>query len=152
MSEQANDTPGVDLTDPASFHHWIPVTLRFSDQDSMGHINNVAYAVYAETGRVEFVQGILDALKQPDEVFMLVSIRIDFKNQMHYPGTVDVGTCVLRLGNSSVTLGEGLFKDGNVVATAESVIVFVDAETGTSKPIPDSVRAALQEGPRIVEG
>ena len=54
------------------------------------------------------------------------SLRIDFKSQMHYPGTVDVGTCVLRLGNSSITIGEGLFKDGNVVATAESVIVFVD--------------------------
>ena len=152
MSDHANETTGVDLTDPASFHHWTPVTLRFSDQDTLGHINNVAYSVYAEAGRVEFVQGLLDELKLSDEVFMLVSLRIDFKSQMHYPGTVDVGTCVLRLGNSSITIGEGLFKDGNVVATAESVIVFVDDATGNSKPMPDSVRAALQEGPRIVGG
>ncbi|MCH7957580.1 MAG: acyl-CoA thioesterase [Proteobacteria bacterium] len=128
------------------------MTLRFSDQDTLGHINNVAYSVYAEAGRVEFVQGLLDELKLSDEVFMLVSLRIDFKSQMHYPGTVDVGTCVLRLGNSSITIGEGLFKDGNVVATVESVIVFVDDATGNSKPMPDSVRAALQEGPRIVGG
>ena len=152
MSDHANETTGVDLTDPASFHHWTPVTLRFSDQDTLGHINNVAYSVYAEAGRVEFVQGLLDELKLSDEVFMLVSLRIDFKSQMHYPGTVDVGTCVLRLGNSSITIGEGLFKDGNVVATVESVIVFVDDATGNSKPMPDSVRAALQEGPRIVGG
>ena len=40
----------TDLTRRDAFDHWTPVTLRFSDQDSLGHVNNVAYAAFVAAG------------------------------------------------------------------------------------------------------
>lgn len=145
MNQPAEPAPPPDLTDAAAFRYWTPVSLRFSDQDSMGHINNVAFAAYVEAGRVAFGNALLLPAALSDIDFMVVRIAIDYRRQMHYPGTVDVGTRTLRLGNSSMTLGHGLFFEGRAMATAESVLVFVDTESGASTPIPEGVRAALAQ-------
>ena len=50
----------VDLTDSKKLKHWTSVSLRFSDQDSLGHINNVSYAAYVEQARVEFIDKIVN--------------------------------------------------------------------------------------------
>jgi acyl-CoA thioester hydrolase len=138
-------TADIDLTDETIFRHWTPVSIRFSDQDSLGHVNNVAYAAYAEAGRVAYIRGTLSALGLPTENFMLASVKIDYRNQMHYPGTVDVGSCILRLGNTSITIGQGFFKDGGMIATGQSVIVIVDLASGKPTPIPGPLRAALEK-------
>ena len=48
----------VDLTNRDSFRHWTPVTIRFSDQDPLQHVNNVAYAAYFEAARTMFLGGL----------------------------------------------------------------------------------------------
>ena len=145
MKDRIDETPAVDLADSRSFRHWTPVSLRFSDQDSMGHINNVAYAAYTEAGRIAFMSDALSATETSDADFMLVHIRIDYLRQMHYPGTADVGTRVLRIGNSSVTLGHSVFDRGRAMAKMQSVLVFVDMEGETAVPIPADLRAALEK-------
>jgi len=32
--------PDIDLADRATYRHWSPVTIRFSDQDSLGHTDD----------------------------------------------------------------------------------------------------------------
>jgi acyl-CoA thioester hydrolase len=41
----------IDLTVLETFSRWTPVTIRYSDQDGMGHVNNVAFAAYVEAAR-----------------------------------------------------------------------------------------------------
>ena len=48
-----------------------------------------------------------------------------------------------RLGNTSITLGHGVFIDGTCIATAETVMVYI--VHGKSSPLPDQVRATLTE-------
>jgi acyl-CoA thioester hydrolase len=62
-----------------------------------------------------------------------------------YPGDVDIGVAVSRLGNSSVTYSVGLFKPGEAdpCAVASMVHVFVDTASNRPVPIPESLRAAL---------
>ena len=43
----------------SQFRHWTPITIRFSDQDSVGHVNNVSYAAYFEAGRIDFMSRVL---------------------------------------------------------------------------------------------
>ena len=45
-------TDAPDLADRASFGHWTPITLRYSDQDPLGHVNNAAYLVYLGIGMI----------------------------------------------------------------------------------------------------
>lgn len=37
------------------YRHLEPLSTRYSNQDSIEHINNVAYAAYAEEGRLAYL-------------------------------------------------------------------------------------------------
>jgi len=138
----ADDTAGPDLTDARSFRRWTQVSLRFSDQDSLGHINNVAIAQYVEQGRVALIDGLMD--RGGDIDYLLANVHIDYRAEMHFPGAVDVGGRLLKIGTKSITSGYGLFKDGKNVATATSVNVFFSPKLGTTIPIPDNLRRVLE--------
>ncbi len=139
--EDADAAP--DLTKAETFRHWTRVSLRFSDEDNMGHINNVAYAAYVEQARVAFIDAFLKSQGGGNIDYVLVHVHIDFQNEMHFPGTVDIGARLIRIGNKSITTGYGLFKDGENVATAGSVNVFFDTKNGKTIPIPDNLRSIL---------
>ncbi len=141
--DTAADAP--DLTQAETFRHWTPVSLRFSDEDSMGHINNVAYAAYVEQARVAFIDAFLKSQGGGDIDYILARVHIDFHKEMRFPGTVDIGVQLLRIGGKSITTGYGLFKDGDNVATAGSVNVFFDTGSGKTVPIPDNLRKILED-------
>ncbi len=129
--------------DRASFPHWVTVTLRYSDQDPMGHINNVVYGAYFAEGRNAYIGQLVKRVAPPNIDFVLAGVKIDYRREMHYPGQVEVGSGVLRIGNKSLTLRHELFKDGEPIAGAESVLVFIDTSTGTSVSVPQEVRQVL---------
>ncbi len=133
-----------DLTDAGTFSHWTQVSLRFSDQDSLGHINNVAYGAYVEQARVAFIDGLLRDRGAGID-YLLANVNIDFRREMHFPGVVDVGARLIRIGNKSITTGYGLFKDSENVATAGSVNVFFDPKSGKTMAIPDELRKILED-------
>ncbi len=142
MNGKTDADAAPDLTDAGTFRHWTPVSLRFSDQDSMGHINNVAFAAYVEQARVAFIDAFLRNRGEGID-YILASVNIDYRREMHFPGTVDIGVRLIRIGNKSITTGYGLFKDGENVATAGSVNVFFDTKNGKTIPIPDNLRSIL---------
>ena len=137
----------IDHTNYESFRFWTPVTIRYSDQDSMGHVNNCAYAAYAEAGRTMFLGGLLDPAMHPSIDFILASVKIDYLKEIYYPGSVNIGTRILKLGTKSMTLGTGMFLDGEAVAIAESVNLFFDMRIRKTIPIPDDIRAQLEADP-----
>ncbi|MGK2286033.1 acyl-CoA thioesterase [Pedomonas sp. V897] len=129
------------LRDKASFRHFTQERVRFSDTDMVGHVNNTAYAVYCESGRVDFASGLGDRLK--GRGIVMARIAINMLAETFFPGTVEVGTGVLRVGRTSYTLGQGLFVGDTCVATAEGVVVVIDKESRKPVPVPDEVRAFL---------
>ncbi len=143
MSGQKDDT-SPDLADAGSFRHWTPVSLRLSDQDNLGHINNVAFAAYVEQARVALIDKLLRS-RSNDIDYILANVQIDYRREMHFPGSVDVGARLLRIGTKSITTGYGLFKDGENVATASSVNVFFDPATRKTMAVPDGLRRILEE-------
>ncbi|MBT6885681.1 MAG: acyl-CoA thioesterase [Rhodospirillaceae bacterium] len=142
-----SDTHDIDLTDRANFAFFTPVTVRYSDQDELGHINNCSYTAYVESGRVAFLGGFLDEEKYPGIDFLLARVAVNYLREAHFPGIMEVGTRIIRLGNKSMTTGYGLFKNGHCVATAESVNVFFETGSRASIEIPDDVRASLTADP-----
>jgi len=136
----------VDLTDRAGYPTWTSDTIRYADLDPNGHVNNGAINAYFEDGRVRFRNQHLVTLE--DDIltgFVLVSFSVRYLAQLHYPGSADIGTRVLRIGNSSYTLGQGLFEDERCVATAEVITVRIDPATGRSGALPDALREALEK-------
>jgi acyl-CoA thioester hydrolase len=139
---------GVDLADRGAYRFWGRDVLRFADLDPNGHVNNIAYAVFCENGRVGFRESNYPGMKTGAGTdFVIVRFAIDYLAELNYPGTVDVGTLALSVGRSSYRLGQGVFSGDKCVATAESVIVCVDPVSKRSRPVPDGLRQSLLGGP-----
>ena len=135
----------IDLTRRESFRHWSPVTIRFSDQDSLGHINNVALAQYFEVGRTAYIYDLIRAAGCEGAIeFILARLVIDYRRELHYPGAVEVGARLTRLGTKSLTTGYGIFLGDACVATSEAVNVFYDMQTRRSTVPPTEMRALLE--------
>jgi acyl-CoA thioester hydrolase len=140
-----SDNESPDLTSRDTFTVWTTDTVRYSDLDPNGHVNNGAINQFFEDGRVNFRLVRLTAA-DGDKLsgFAVVKFSVSYRAPAHYPGEVEIATVVTRVGGSSYGLGQGLFQDGKCVATAEVVTVHFDPETSTSKPLPDDIRAALE--------
>lgn len=130
-----------DGADQGSYSHWAVDTVRFSDQDAVGHVNNVAFAAYVETGRVAFGHAL-----HPDgdagSSFILARLVIDYRAQGHYPGEIRVGTRLTAVGRTSFTLGHGVFKDGACLAIAQCVLVHT--RDGVPSPVDGALRTGLE--------
>lgn len=134
--------PEPDLSDPASFRHWTECEIRYADLDTLGHVNNVAFLVFCENAGVRF---FTDAGQPVDSDlgWMTVKLELAYRAQMHYPGSVRVGTLAKKIGRSSCLTTHGLFHDGTCVATCERVMVLVDRTSNRSVAIPPDLRARL---------
>ena len=134
-----------DLTRRATFELFTPVTIRFCDTDKLGHVNNVSIASYVEAGRCELYYKLTaDAGTEARIDFVLARAAIDFRREIFYPGTVEVGSRFLKLGNRSVTTGYGIFVGDACVATAECVNVFFDMTNRTSVAPDGRLRELLE--------
>jgi acyl-CoA thioester hydrolase len=128
-----------------AYAFWTRDTVRFSDIDRYRHINNVATATYCETGRVEFAETLWPGSTAGEgEGWVIVRLTVTFLAQAHYPGQVEIGTRVERVGRSSCSIGQGLFKDGICFATSDAVIVWIGPE-GQALPFPDPLAARLRQ-------
>ena len=141
------DMPNIDLTNRNNFAYFTNVTTRYSDQDELGHINNCSYVAYVEAGRVQFLGGLLDSDRHPGIDFILARVTVNYLQESHYPGIMEVGSRILKLGSKSITTGYGLFKDDHCVATADSVNIYFEVETRETIAIPTDIRAALEADP-----
>lgn len=122
----------------------VDVTVRFRDIDAMGHVNNAVYATYLEHARVGYFRDVVGtSLAEADTV--LAHLSIDYRAPIGLDdGTVEVSVSVPRLGDSSIPMAYEVVASGAVVATAETVQVVIDRETGESVPIPGGWREAIE--------
>lgn len=122
--------------------------LRTHDLDWLGHVNNAAYAEYLQEARVDLNLDFRGGrLSMPDLATVVAAIEIQYKNQLHYsPEPIAIDTWVERIGHTSYTLGHEMrhATDDIVYATARSVMVQVDKDTGRPRNIGDPFRLYLE--------
>lgn len=145
MAHGAETVSDINLKDRRSFNTWITDVIRYNDLDPNGHVNNVAVCTFFEDGRVMFrdrhfkgqVENVLTG-------FVLARYVIEYHQPLAFPGSVDVGTTIIRVGRSSYTFGQGVFRGDDCAATAEAVQVRIDPDTGRSVPLSDEFKAMLK--------
>lgn len=141
----ADDTSEADLSLRETFPFWSTEKIRFGDLDRQNHVNNLAVCSYIESGRVEFREREFPEYARDQSIsWLVVNFEIAFKAVIGYPGTVDVGTGILKIGKSSYVLGHGAFTGDLCIATAKTITVFGDRATEKSRPIPDDLRAHFE--------
>ena len=140
---EKNQEVSVDLRDQKSFLHWTSVTIRFGDEDRLGHVNNAAYAVWLESARVGYFESLYAPKQGLDTV--LARLLIDYVQETRFPGEVEIGSRLLSMGNKSIRSGYGVFRNGQCLATSDCVNVFFDPQQRISVLPPAPVRAAMEQ-------
>ncbi|TDH63405.1 acyl-CoA thioesterase [Dankookia rubra] len=127
---------------PARFPFWTEEKLRLADTDMNGHINNGAIGAFCEAGRAEIMQAVAGPPETRAVGMAVARVEIDYLREIHYPGQVRIGTCVARVGRSSITVEQALFQGETCFATSRGVMVMLDRETRRPAEMP----AALRQG------
>ena len=123
----------------------VSISVRWRDMDAMGHVNNAKYVSFLEEARVRWLLGVEGVSLSDRIVPVVAATNVNYRVPIVWPNDIVVELFVERLGNSSVTIGHRivdqqdeskLYSDGNVV------VVWMDAQTGKSAPLPEAVREA----------
>lgn len=125
----------------------MPVTItlpvQWGDQDALGHVNNVIYLRWFESGRVALLESLGLDLRDAGRgvIPLLASVTVNFRRPVTYPGTVDVETKVSRLGRTSLTVEHRIRVRGDDADAADGVSVIVLFDVAASRPsaLPDGL-------------
>jgi len=117
--------------------------IRYGDTDRQGHVNNAVFSSFLETGRVEILYNNSLTLLSQDASFVIASLKLDFLNEINWFGQVDIGTGILRIGNSSIVIIQMLYQHAICVASAETVVVQVHNVKKASVPLSESAKETL---------
>ncbi len=122
------------------------IQVRFADLDVLGHVNNTVYFSYFEMTRVHYFQELLG--KQWDwKKFGVVLVRneIDYKRSVLLYDEPEIYMYTEFVGSKSFGLRYELKVNGEIYAVGKSVMVCFDATTQSTIPVPDNMRASLEQ-------
>ena len=130
-----------------NMHVSVTLPVQWGDQDAYGHVNNVVFFRWLESGRLAFLQhlGIRMEGTRPHVGPILAFASANYRRQLTFPDMVEVRTKVGRVGRTSVTLEQEIRsqRTGEVVADGTSVIVIFDYDANVAVELRADLRTAL---------
>jgi acyl-CoA thioester hydrolase len=138
------------MTNPlAGFANIVQLPVHWSNQDPLGHVNNVEYLRWAEYGRLAFLAdlGLFELYQKKQIAPVLASITCDYRYPVTYPDAVEVGTRIQEVGETSFTLAYRIVSGSKqrVAAEGTAVVVLFDLEKMQKCPIAQELRKVLQK-------
>lgn len=124
--------------------------VHWGDQDLFGHVNNVVYFRWLETARVAYLDriGLARLHGKEDLGPILAAIGCNFRRQINFPDTVQIGTRVTRIGNTSMTVEHAIWSTaqaGQLCADGTSTVVIFDYPSQRPVRVPDDIRAKIEK-------
>lgn len=129
----------------AEFRHRLELPLLWGHMDSFGHLNNVQFLRYIESGRLAYFETLTGAPPKPDQNIVLADIQCTFRQQLRYPCELEILSRVSRLGRTSIELLCAVYARGadEPAATSRAVLVWFDFIAGHPVPVPAHLREAI---------
>ena len=127
-----SDLQNITLSDFIFFHQ---DTVRYGDTDRQGHVNNAMFIRFFESIRTALLYNPLNPMHDMNCSFVIADIHVKFINEINWPGNVDLGLRLIKIGNSSLIFEEAIFQNGILCGTATSVVVHISNETKRSTPL-----------------
>ena len=132
----------------ADVEHEKGIEIRWRDLDAFGHVNHVVFLTYLEEVRDEWLGRTLG---DPALVwgFVIAHVEVDYRRELTQEDDIVVARCALeRVGTSSVATRETITTAaGALAAEANAVLVARDTESGRSRPLSETERAAFTSRP-----
>ncbi len=120
-----------------AYRHFTTITTRWSDNDAYGHVNNTVYYAWFDSAVNQWLvgQGLLD-IGAGDPIGLVVETGCRYLAPLAFPGEVEIGLAIERLGRSSVNYRLGVFAPGSDAAAAEGHFSHVYVGRDSRRPVP----------------
>ena len=133
----------------ADYRFGAPVRVRWQECDAQGIAFNGSYLGWLEVAQAEYFRNLGFSIYRvaANGYFdsAVVKVTIEYKAPVRVDEMLDLRARVARIGNTSLTLEVGIFPEAGgpedpPLTTIESVYVGYYADTGGTRPVPDSIR------------
>ena len=116
---------------------------RYAETDQMGVVYYGNYPQYLELGRVEWLRDIGFSYKAMEEegiMVPVVSLQIQYKKPALYDELITIRTKLKELPSTKIEFNYEIFNEkGELLSTANTILVFVDAKTFRPVRCPEKV-------------
>ena len=131
--------------DSRLFAHRFALAVRWGDMDAYGHVNNVNFLRYLESGRVAYAHEVYGRpVAAGEQSIVLADTQCAFKRQLHYPADVVVLTRTAGIGRTSMTMEQIILQGEDLlVASSRSVLVWFDFSSQRPAVVPDGLKARI---------
>jgi acyl-CoA thioester hydrolase len=136
----------ADNSQKTDFNFFTSVSTRWGDADMLGHINNVIFVRYLESGRLDYLDRVLGLkFKQPlAQGILVVDMKVSYLSQAHHPTNFQVATRVSRIGNTSFDVLANIYNEnGTAVVASKAVCVWFDFVQNQKQSVPLAARDAM---------
>jgi acyl-CoA thioester hydrolase len=144
VNDQPAERPRTPEPQLADFPHRVTDTIRFGDLDPQGHVNQAVFLTYFESGRVAMFRDQDLGVGVPGITYVMVRMEVDYVRELHWPGSIEIGTGVAEFGRSSFKAAQAIFHDGVCAARGRATLVCMDLQSRKSTPLPEAALARLR--------
>ncbi|MDB5338081.1 MAG: 4-hydroxybenzoyl-CoA thioesterase family active site [Planctomycetaceae bacterium] len=122
--------------------HEIQFRVRYKETDAMGYVHHANYATFFEMGRTELLRadgGNYRIMEEAGLFLVVVRLNTHFRAPARYDDWLTLKTRIKRVGAAKLEHEYFLYRDGQLLSQAESVLACVD-RSGKVQPIPEALR------------
>jgi len=117
----------------------LPIQIRFSDVDVMGHVSNTIYQNYYDSGKIHYFDEVIPDMDFVNLGIVGASIKIDYLKPIFMKTRIVVETRVAEIGTKSLTMEHRLIDEEtkDILSTCKAVMVCYSIKEMVSIPIPE---------------
>ncbi|TVQ90253.1 MAG: acyl-CoA thioesterase [Deltaproteobacteria bacterium] len=123
-------------------------TVRSTEVDFLGHVNNAKYQEYLEWGRFGWIRDAAltrDRFAHARIAPVVVHVSLDYKREAVLDDVLTIETALVKIGNRSLHFRQRVLREGGEVACdGKVVLALFNLETRQSSALPDELRAELE--------
>ena len=125
--------------------------VRYNECDAQKVVFNARYADYVDLAMTEFMRALgrdYNALLARGLDNQVVKLTLEWQGPARFDDVIEARVRTLKVGNTSFVLEQQLVRpdDGAPLCRAEAIYVMMSTEPFEKTPVPDDLRAALEEG------
>ena len=119
--------------------------VRYSEVDRQNIVYNSHYLTYYDISLSEMLDSLFDQeeyIKKTNNEFHTVAAQLNFKNPARLNDEVNIFTAIKKIGNSSITFTQEIYRDGSDELINEAEIIWVNTNQDEMKPtsIPEDLK------------
>lgn len=118
--------------------------VRFYETDALKHVSNTVIVQWFEAAREPIFKLFTPKLDLDTWPLILANYKVDLLKQI-FLGEVTIKTWISRIGNSSFSIYQEVWQNGQKCSSGETTMVHFNYQNSCSEPIPENVRALLEE-------